>query len=969
MGTGSSGRRSISGRDVSLTEHLSAFVTEQVRRKRHRNASEVVHEAMRRYEDALAVEHECLETIRPAVGERREAIADTSRPATEAGRLAALGRYAILDTPPEDGFDGLASLAAQICGAPVGLVTFVDGARQFFKARIGFDGAATAPLDVGFCPLVVRNAGALVIPDARADPAYGGNAAVTHGGVRFYAGVPLVTPDGHVLGTLCVIDHAARPEGLSGPQLRAIEMLAAQTTAQLELRRAEALARREGEHAARQGRRLALLAGASARLLTAENPAAIVRDTYALLAGLFRLDVCLHYRCEAGGLGLVAAAGLNAEQEAKAARIEFGQMVSGVVAATRQAVQLAGILASNDPRTAFLKALGIDIYAATPLMAGDEFLGTFSFGRRSGPFSVGELDVLLTLVSYIALALIRLRAESERRATEEALRDSQARLQAIFDAVPVGIIIAEAPSGRIVAANRQVEAIFRHRVIHSPDVERYRDWVSHHPDGRQVEGREYPLARALAGEERPEMEALYQRGDGTQAWMRFIAAPTRSGPDGRITGAVVASLDIDKEARALRALARAREELEARVRHEVGARETAQAQLAQAEKMTALGQLAGGIAHDFNNTLQAVSGGASLIKRSAGNPATVERLARIVEEAARRGASVTRRLLAFARRGELRAEPVDVPTLLDGLCEVLAHTLGADVAVRMDVAPGLPPMLADRGQLETALVNLATNARDAMPGGGTLTLSASAEAVEGEENPDGLVPGTYIRLTAADEGTGMDAATLARVTEPFFTTKPSGKGTGLGLAMARGFAEQSGGALTIASEPGRGTTVALWLPAASAGAAAGVAARPEEFGAVAASAGAPRVLLVDDEQLVREVLAAQLADHGYDVVQADGGGSALELLDMGEVVSLLVSDLSMPGMDGVALIRAAQSRRPHLPAILLTGYAGEAASLAVGKAVSGSFSLLRKPVGGAQLADRVATLLEATLAPPRASAR
>lgn len=243
-----------------------------------------------------------------------------------------------------------------------------------------------------------------------------------------------------------------------------------------------------------------------------------------------------------------------------------------------------------------------------------------------------------------------------------------------------------------------------------------------------------------------------------------------------------------------------------------------------------------------------------------------------------------------------------------------------------------------------------------MPGGGTLTLSATVAVVSDGEHPEGLARGAYVCLAVADTGTGMGAATLARVLEPFFTTKSSGKGTGLGLSMARGFAEQSGGALAIASEPGRGTTVRLWLPVAGAGDAAVGPAREESVASLGSNA--PRILLVDDEDLVREVLAAQLADRGHDVVQAEGGATALALLDAGEPVDLLVSDLSMPGMDGIALIREAHRRKPRLPAILLTGHAEEATALAIGGAVSGSFTLLRKPVSSTQLADRVAVLLE-----------
>jgi len=382
----------------------------------------------------------------------------------------------------------------------------------------------------------------------------------------------------------------------------------------------------------------------------------------------------------------------------------------------------------------------------------------------------------------------------------------------------------------------------------------------------------------------------------------------------------------------------------------------AQARASHAERMQALGQLAGGIAHDFNNILQVVQGGAALIEKRADPGSGAGRLARMILDATERGTSITRRLLAFARRGELRAELVEPASLMEDLREVLQHTLGSPISIQMRLQPGLPPVSADKGQLETALVNLATNARDAMPEGGVLTLVAATETVSGLHAAD-LSPGRYVRFSIGDNGIGMDRATLSRVLEPFFTTKPVGQGTGLGLSMAKGFAEQSGGGLLIDSAPGVGTTVHLWLPAADHEAESNPA---QTLSPLFAPGSVRRILLVDDEELVRKTLSWALRDAGYAVFVAENGGEALRMIDAGEAIDALVTDLSMPGIGGLALIRQVQARRPGLPAILLTGYTGEGAHLAVGGALSGAFSLLRKPVTGAQLADRIEALLEQT---------
>jgi signal transduction histidine kinase len=243
-------------------------------------------------------------------------------------------------------------------------------------------------------------------------------------------------------------------------------------------------------------------------------------------------------------------------------------------------------------------------------------------------------------------------------------------------------------------------------------------------------------------------------------------------------------------------------------------RETALERLAHAQRLEAIGRLAGGVAHDFNNVLQAVLGGASLLALRPDDGATARRVSAMITAACERGMAISRRLLAFARRGGLRSEAIAIASMLAGMEELLAHTLGGALTVRSSAALDLPDVRADRAQLETVLLNLAINARDAMEStGGELRLAADAEAVAtGTEHPAGLAPGDYVRLRVSDTGSGMDEATLARATEPFFTTKPEGRGTGLGLAMARGFAEQSGGALAIQSAPGRGTTVTLWLP-------------------------------------------------------------------------------------------------------------------------------------------------------------
>ncbi|WP_376100352.1 ATP-binding protein [Roseomonas sp. CCTCC AB2023176] len=566
--------------------------------------------------------------------------------------------------------------------------------------------------------------------------------------------------------------------------------------------------------------------------------------------------------------------------------------------------------------------------------------------RADAPASLG-----LREADAVAAALL---------AAESARAESEERYRLAVESAEIGFWDVDPVKGSLIWPPR-VKAMFGISADRPVSMDDF--YAGLHPDDRGA------TAAAYAGAADPARRALYDveyrtigKEDGVVRW---VAAKGRGVFDasGRCVRLIGTAVDITARKSAEAALAcseaelrRLNEDLEARVRREVVAREAAQAQLAHAQRMEALGQLAGGVAHDVNNVLQAVQGSARLIETRPEDPERVRRLARVVLEAASRGAAVTRRLLSFSRRADLRAEPVEAAPLLAGLREILAHTLGAGIDVRVEVRPGLPPLLADKAQLETVLVNLATNARDAMDGIGTITLSAVAEAVEDEtiRLPPALRPGRYVRLSLADTGAGMDSATVARATEPFFTTKGIGKGTGLGLSMARGFAEQSGGALAIESSPGAGTTIRLWLPlAAEAG---------DAVDAAAAGSAAParaRVLLVDDEALVRAVTAEGLEDAGYDVLSLGSGAEALDALAAGAPADILVSDLSMPGMDGLALIRAAKAARPGLPAILLTGFATDAAEIAMDGALSGSFSLLRKPVEAGALAERAAALIGA----------
>jgi PAS domain S-box-containing protein len=537
---------------------------------------------------------------------------------------------------------------------------------------------------------------------------------------------------------------------------------------------------------------------------------------------------------------------------------------------------------------------------------------------------------------------------SQRKRTELRLRQSEERFRRLFDGAPLPSYLVDPLDGSVVDCNDAAATMLGY---HRHEICQMR--VADIDTG--VQGEDIRAAKPVLAGSSTQFEGTHRTRCGDVRDVAIAAVPVDIGGR-RLAHCTV--VDITERKRAETELRRLTADLEARVREEVAARETAQARAAQAERMHALGQLAGGIAHDFNNVLQAVHGSGSMIARRATEVEAVRRYARILVEAADRGASITRRLLAFARRGDLRAVPIEPAGILEGMRDILAPTLGAAITIAVDARSGLPMVLADRSQLETALVNLAANARDAMPRGGTLTLAAATEVVApGNVHRANLAAGSYVCLSVADTGEGIQPDVLARLFQPFFTTKAPGRGTGLGLAMVKGFAEQSGGGVAVESTPGLGTQVKLWLPQAAEAATDGAAGDSVNADGAASDASRTRVLVVDDDALVLETVAAQLEDAGFAVTTAGGGLQALALLDEGMVADAMVSDLSMPGMDGVTLIQEAQARQPAMAAILLTGYAGDSVSLAVGRRVKGPFALMRKPSSGSELADRISALL------------
>ncbi len=506
------------------------------------------------------------------------------------------------------------------------------------------------------------------------------------------------------------------------------------------------------------------------------------------------------------------------------------------------------------------------------------------------------------------------RVAQRTREFEQANRELSAertRLGAILQQLPFGVMVATR-TGAVVFQNAAA------RKMMGRDMSGVREWRSFagmgaiDPKGKPLDATEYALVRAIRdGEVTERKRQPFDTGDGRRATFEVSAAPVRDSA-GEIVLGVVALEDVT-------------------------ARLEAEEALRRAQRMEAIGQLTGGVAHDFNNLLTAILGNLEILGRRVTDP----RIGRLVENAMRaadRGAKLTGQLLAFARKQRLQAEAVDVNQLVQSMAMLLRSTLGGTVQVDIEPAPDLRRALADSTQLELVVLNLAINARDAMPEGGRLTIRTENVTIDRPSRPEDPPPGNFVALTVADAGVGMASDVLARAFEPFFTTKEVGKGSGLGLPQVLGVAQQLGGGVRIASHPGAGTSVTVYLPQARS---------EDDRTALATEEGGPRslaglsLLLVEDDPDVREITADLLQELGASVVLAANGVEALERVDSHFDAVLL--DFAMPQMNGAELAAHIRQLYAELPILLVTGHSDDLV-------LPGAVSVLRKPFQAADLA-------------------
>jgi PAS domain S-box-containing protein len=491
----------------------------------------------------------------------------------------------------------------------------------------------------------------------------------------------------------------------------------------------------------------------------------------------------------------------------------------------------------------------------------------------------------------------RLNAELEERISartgelEAALRrlqESERSFELLVESVTDYALYMLDPTGRIVSWNsgaRRIKGYDAAEII-GKNFERF------YSEQDRAAGVPAAGLRTAAREGRLETEGWRVRKDGSRFWANVIIDAIHS--DGHLVGYAKITRDITE-------------------------RRAAEARLRQAQKMEAVGQFTGGAAHDFNNLLMAILGSLEILRKRLPNDPRLLALLDNAVQGAKRGSSLTQRMLAFARRQELKQEAVDLAHLVNNMLELMERSLGPTINIETRFPREAVRVRTDANQLETALLNLAINSRDAMPNGGTITISVAERSIAGA-HPTGLPSGAYACLAVTDTGHGMDEVTLARATEPFFTTKGIGKGTGLGLSMVDGLTGQSGGKLMVQSVPARGTTIELWFPITTQAEAAGER-NPTDAVEGTQTERQLCILAVDDDSLVLANVAAMLEDLGHRVIAVGSGARAIEEIESTPAIDLVITDQAMPVMTGIQLIETLRSRRPALPVILATGFA------------------------------------------------
>ncbi len=924
-------------------------------------------------------------------------------PGNEAGRSRVLWNYRILDTPPEERFDDLVRVATYICGTPIGLVGLIDAGREWFKSRVGWD-LSEIPREISFGTHTITQPDVLIVSDTLKDERFVRNQLATQAGVRFYAGAPLLTPEGYALGTLSVMDYV--PRALTGVQTRILWALARQVMAHLEDRRD-----------------------------LGSNPE---RDSYERYRRFFESSVVGFYRTTLDGQLLDC-------------NPAFVRIMGYVSREELLACHALEFYFSPSERQEFLeqcRTLGSLTNFASRL-------------RRKDGSSVWVLENVETVPgrggtpAMIEGTLVDISqqksAETAHNKAQQALEDSETRYRRLFETAKDGILILDFKTGQIADVNPfLIEMLgYTHSefvgkklweigpfkdipasrsafsALQTKGVIRYEDLPLETKDGRRinvefvsnvypVDGTQVVQCNVRDITERVQAEAALKISEThhRSVFEGAVHGIYRGTLDGRfldVNPALVAMLGYSSTEEVLKlsvsqdvfaepeeglrllhkwqVTAEIEEEVQWKRRdqrlitvrlsgrvlrtenqraagleviaEDVTERRALEEQLRQAQKIEAVGQLAGGMAHEFNNYLGIVLGYSELLLEEAGTTEGLRRNVAEIKAATQRTASLTRQLLALSRRQVLEPKVLDVNAVVWETHKLLRRLIPGNIDLVPVLEPNLQQVKVDPAQIQQILINLVVNARDAMPQGGKVVIETAN--VELDEEYAGrhieVRPGRYVMLAVSDNGSGIDEQTQARIFEPFFTTKQKGKGTGLGLSTVYGIVRQSGGHITVESALREGSRFRIYLPPTAVTELKVEDETPPLETEILS--GTETVLVVEDEPALRRLISVSLEKRGYTVLAAEDGTEAIRILENnpGEI-DLVVSDIMMPKLNGLELRKKATLLRPDMRFLFISGYAEDTIGRTAHLPQDAGY--LEKPFLPIELARKVRALLNET---------
>ena len=897
----------------------------------------------------------------------------------EVARIEVLGRYQIIGTPPEECFENITRLAAYVCGTPIALISFIDQDRQWFKSKVGWD-VDEIPRNVSLCAHTILQSEVVVVPDTLTDEQTKTNPLATHGGVRFYAGVPLLTAEEYALGTLCVMDSVSRD--LTEDQTETLRRLAQQVMSLLDCRipRQQSAPQNEPGGGPEPGTLLAdseifrtVTQTASDAIIVIDEQSTILfvnrsterifgyreeellgRQLTVLVPDYLRQvhKQAMQRHLEIGKKHLswqqVELPGLNKSGQEICLEISFGEFVAngkriftGICRDVTERkktederFQLAAIVESSEDAV-IGKELGGTIttwnkgaeriygYSAEetlgkhvsilipPERSGEipQIIEKLGRGERTQPYETvritkdgRRIHISLTVSpirdrtgEIIGASAVerdvtdRKLAEERLRAQEKALRSSEERYRSLFEGAVHGIYRVGLED-QFLEVNPALVSMLGYNS--ADEVLKLNATTSIYANPQEGPR----LVQKWLQETKIEDEVTWRRRDGTIITVR-LTGRTLTDEQGVAQGFEFIAEDVTEQ-------------------------RSLEQELRQVQKIEAVGQLAGGIAHEFNNYLGIILGYGEFLIEEAGTNESLRRGVAEIKAATQRAASLTSQLLAFSRKQVLEPAILDLNQVIWEAHNLLRRLVPANIEIIPVLDPALGRVKADPGQIQQILINLAVNARDAMPQGGKITIeTANAELDESycSQHP-GVEPGAHVLLAVRDTGCGMDAETLSHIFEPFFTTKERGKGTGLGLSTIYGIGKQSGGHIDVESFLGKGTVFRIYLPRAGAPVEQSEPTVPqaEEPGA------SETILVVEDETALRRLIRLSLERRGYKVLAAKDGAEAIEICQQNPSrIDLVLSDIMMPHVNGLQLREKAATLCPDAKFLFMSGYSEE----------------------------------------------